>query len=141
MGIVLKEIGKNGKDIIRIEVSEFKGKELINIRIWYPEVDHKKGSIEYKPSQKGISFSINRFNELKDAINRLENYLRDKNNTNNALIINDESSENIEDSFSDYLKGQKGLFKWQREALEKWESGSFHGIIEAVTGSVKPVLP
>ena len=35
MAVLIKDIQRNNNEIIRIEVSEFKGRELINIRIWY----------------------------------------------------------------------------------------------------------
>ena len=73
MGQVIADIGKNSREIIRIEVSEFKGRELINLRIWYQHFDG-----EYKPTQKGITLDIAHYNELKDAITKVGQYLNDK---------------------------------------------------------------
>jgi len=78
MSIIIKDIKKNSKEIIRIEVSEFKGMDLINIRIWFSAIDGGSGDIVYKPTQKGITININEFEELKDGIDRLENYIKDK---------------------------------------------------------------
>jgi hypothetical protein len=77
MSDIIKDIQKNSKEIIRVEVSEFKGMQLINLRIWFQTID-ENGAITYKPSQKGVTLNINQFNELKDAIDRLGVYIADK---------------------------------------------------------------
>ena len=79
MGVIIKDIQKNNSEIIRIEVSEFKGRELINIRIWYSSIDGGSGDIIYKPTQKGVTLNINEFKELKDGIDRLDQYIEDNN--------------------------------------------------------------
>lgn len=76
MSVLIKDIQKNNSEIIRIDVSEFKGKELINIRIWYQSIDN--GNIVYKPTQKGVTLNISEFEELKDAVLKLGNYIKDK---------------------------------------------------------------
>ncbi len=77
MSDIIKDIQKNSKEIIRVEVSEFKGMKLINLRIWFQTID-SNGTITYKPSQKGVTLNITQFNELKDAIDRLAVYIEDK---------------------------------------------------------------
>ena len=64
MSVLIKDIQLNSSEIIRIEVSEFKGKELINIRIWYQAVDGKSGDVVYKPTQKGVALNIAEFDKL-----------------------------------------------------------------------------
>lgn len=78
MGVIIKDIQKNNSEIIRIEVSEFKGRDLINIRIWYSTIDGGSGDLIYKPTQKGVTLNINEFAELKDGIDRLHNYIEDQ---------------------------------------------------------------
>jgi hypothetical protein len=77
MSIIIKDIKKSGNEIIRFEISEFKGRELINIRVWYQSFD-EKGNDTYKPTQKGIALNIAQFDELKDGIEKIQNYLNDK---------------------------------------------------------------
>ncbi len=77
MSVLIKDIPKNNNEIIRIEVSEFKGKELINLRIWYQSIDGG-GNVVWKPTQKGIALNISQFDDLKDGIEKLGNYIRDK---------------------------------------------------------------
>lgn len=77
MSVIIKDIAKANNEIIRIEISEFKGKELINIRIWYQSID-SNGNVEYKPTQKGVAINVSQFNELRDGIEKISNYLKDK---------------------------------------------------------------
>ncbi len=44
-------------------ISEYKGKKLLNIRIWYTD---KEG--ELKPTQKGITLSPEDYEQFKSAI-------------------------------------------------------------------------
>ena len=78
MTVLIKDIQRNAGEIIRIEVSEFKGKELINIRIWYLAGRDSSGNDIYKPTQKGVALNISEFHELRDGINKLEAYINDK---------------------------------------------------------------
>lgn len=76
MSVIIKDIKKNNNEIIRIEVSEFKGRDLINIRIWFQSIDGQ-GNVIYKPTQKGITLNLNEYDELRDGIERLKNYIDD----------------------------------------------------------------
>lgn len=78
MSILIKDIQRNASEIIRIEVSEFKGKELINIRIWYVAARDNEGNEIYKPTQKGIALDIAEFEELREGIDKLSVYINDK---------------------------------------------------------------
>lgn len=98
MGVIIKDIQKNNSEIIRIEVSEFKGRDLINIRIWYSAIDNASGDMIYKPTQKGVTLNINEFNELKDGIDRLSHYIEDQQKGNQPeqfeeAITDDTSAE------------------------------------------------
>lgn len=78
MSVIIKDIKKNNNEIIRIEVSEFKGRDLINIRIWYQSIDTGSGDLVYKPTPKGITLNISEFEELKDGVNKLGNFIQDQ---------------------------------------------------------------
>jgi hypothetical protein len=73
VGQLIADIEKNSREIIRVEVTEFKGRELINLRIWYSDFD---GS--FKPTQKGVALDISQYAKLKDAIEKIGEYLQDK---------------------------------------------------------------
>jgi hypothetical protein len=70
MGQIIADIEKNSREIIRVEVTEYQGRELINLRIWYHHFDG-----EYKPTQKGVALDISKFAELKNSILKLEEYI------------------------------------------------------------------
>jgi hypothetical protein len=78
MSVIIKDIKKNNNEIIRIEVSEYKGRDLINIRIWYQTVDSASGELVFKPTQKGVTLNISEFDELKDGVEKLRNFIRDQ---------------------------------------------------------------
>lgn len=77
MSVIIKDIERNSNEIVRIEISEFKGKELINLRIWFKAFDDN-GNMIYKPTQKGIAINIGMYNELKEGIEKIGNYINDK---------------------------------------------------------------
>ncbi len=77
MGVIIKDIKKSNNEIIRVEVSEFQGRDLINIRIWYPSIDNSSGDVTYKPTQKGVTLQVHEYAELKDAVDRLGNFIED----------------------------------------------------------------
>ncbi len=77
MGVIIKDIERNSKEIIRIEVSEYKGVELINLRIWYSSID-SNGDMIYKPTQKGVALNISKYEELREGIEKIDEYIKDK---------------------------------------------------------------
>ena len=71
MSVIIKDIQRNSSEIIRIEVSEFKGRELINVRIWYQTIDGRSGDVVYKPTQKGVTLNITEFEQSKAQLSKL----------------------------------------------------------------------
>lgn len=61
---IIKDIDKGKGEIIRVEISEFKGKKLLNLRVWYTDANG-----EYKPTQKGIAIPPDLYEQVKEAIN------------------------------------------------------------------------
>ena len=59
---------KNRFEEIRVGVKEFKGYDLIDIRVW----TDVKGQEEKVPTAKGLSLNVEFFPELKKAILQLE---------------------------------------------------------------------
>jgi hypothetical protein len=95
VGQIIVDIEKNSREIIRVEVSDFKGKELINLRIWFQDFDGG-----YKPTQKGITLDISQYDDLKNAVEKIGQYIDDKkcgrvpemNNKNSDKITETEKS-------------------------------------------------
>ena len=64
----MADIKTTGNNIVRVELSEYKEKNYVNIRQWYMD----KVTEEYKPTQKGVTLPLEKFFELQEAINELE---------------------------------------------------------------------
>lgn len=64
----MKEFDKNSREKIRVFVDEYAGKKLLNIRVYYQDIDG-----EWKPTKKGISLKIEMAEEvLKGALDELK---------------------------------------------------------------------
>ena len=64
---------KNKFQEIRVGVREFKGNDLIDIRVW----TMTQGSNEMVPTAKGVSFNINLLSELKKSLAEVEKVLQE----------------------------------------------------------------
>ncbi len=60
----VKDIEK-GEDMIRIELSEFKGNQYVGARIYYMD---DKG--DWKPTRKGLTLVPEVMTQVRDAINK-----------------------------------------------------------------------
>ena len=65
-GRIIAAFMKNSREMIRVRLSEFKGRELIDIRTWYTGEDG-----EWRPSSKGVAFNSELFGELRAAVDKL----------------------------------------------------------------------
>ncbi len=62
---IIKDIDKGKGEIIRVEVTEYKGKKFLNLRVWYTDATG-----EFKPTQKGIAIPPELYSEIKEAIDQ-----------------------------------------------------------------------
>lgn len=60
-------IEKNKTESIKLSLNEFKGKELLDIRVFY----HDKKDDIYKPSKKGISIPVDKSEEFIEKLNTI----------------------------------------------------------------------
>ena len=60
----MKTIRKNAREEIRISRSEFKGYDLINVRVWFQ--DRETGTM--RPGQNGLAFRAGLVDEIIDAL-------------------------------------------------------------------------
>ncbi|HNR12032.1 MAG TPA: transcriptional coactivator p15/PC4 family protein [Thermodesulfobacteriota bacterium] len=74
MSELVARFEKNSFEEVRISLTEFKGKDLIDIRVYY----QPEGEEEMRPTKKGITISPEKFTELKKGIQQLEKALKDK---------------------------------------------------------------
>lgn len=72
MNEIIGEMEKGWNEKLIFSVSEFKGKQYANIRIYYEDDEG-----EWKPTKKGITVALDTFGEFKEHIEALETYLKD----------------------------------------------------------------
>jgi hypothetical protein len=63
---ITKTIDLNSVNQLRITVSEFQGKQRLDIRHWYRE-----GMSEWNPTKKGINLSIDSIGEFRKALDQV----------------------------------------------------------------------
>lgn len=51
-----------GRDLLRLDVSDYKGRPVVNFRSWYRSGD------DWKPSREGVAFTPERLSELHQAL-------------------------------------------------------------------------
>ena len=60
-------INKSESAEVRVTTSNYKGRSVVDVRVWYiPE-----GSQEYTPSRKGITIDIGKVKDLIHILNRV----------------------------------------------------------------------
>jgi hypothetical protein len=64
-GTIIAQFEKNSKEEVRVSIDEFKGRTLINIRVYYKDND------KWLPGRQGIALSIDRYRDLADALVKL----------------------------------------------------------------------
>ena len=73
MNEIVAEMDKGWNEKIVFSVSEFKGKDYANIRIYYEDDEG-----EWKPTKKGLTVGLDSFAEFKEHIGELETFLSEK---------------------------------------------------------------
>ena len=73
MNEIIGEMEKGWNEKIIFSISEFKGKDYANIRIYYEDDEG-----EWKPTKKGVTVSLDTFREFKENIENLEAFLQEK---------------------------------------------------------------
>lgn len=71
---LINKFEKNSREEIRIQLREFKGHQLLDIRTFY----FTSEGGEPKPSPKGVSVSLKLFSQLKEAILEAEKVLKEE---------------------------------------------------------------
>ena len=65
---------KNKFEEVKVEISEYQGKNYINLRVFCDA----EGKEERVPTKKGLTLSVSLFPELKEAIEKLGMFLQKK---------------------------------------------------------------
>lgn len=64
--IHIADIAKNKTEIIRVEITEYAQKKLLNIRTWY-----LNDANEYAPTKKGIAIALDKTEDLRKALDKV----------------------------------------------------------------------
>ena len=71
--VLVARFEKNKKEEVRVSISTFHGKKLINLRVFYKDDD---GNM--KPGKQGLAVSTELYKELAGAIIELGQHLKEK---------------------------------------------------------------
>lgn len=72
MNDIVAKFEKNKYEEVRFQIKEYKGKDLLDIRIW----TDVKGADEKIPTTKGVTMNITHFYDLKRGILEMERVLK-----------------------------------------------------------------
>lgn len=65
MNQIIKRISKNSTEDLVVELSEYKGYQLLSLRIWTKAVQGVKAAL---PTSKGFAVQVDQAEELREAI-------------------------------------------------------------------------
>ena len=87
MDELIAQFEKNATEVVRVSLTEFRGRKLIDLRVYYTDDEG-----EYRPTRKGISISVDGYPEFRNAIARLDKVLLDQklvtaDDIENALVL------------------------------------------------------
>lgn len=74
MDEVIAQFEKNATEVIRLSLTEYRGRKLIDARVYYSDDEG-----QYRPTKKGISLSVERYTDFKRAMLTLEKLLLERN--------------------------------------------------------------
>lgn len=72
MNEIVASFSKNKYEEVRFQIKEYKGKDLIDIRIW----TDVKGADQKIPTTKGVTMNVSHFIDLKRSILEMERVLK-----------------------------------------------------------------
>jgi len=74
MDEVIAQFEKNATEVIRLSLTEYRGRKLVDVRVYYSDDEG-----QYRPTKKGVSLSVDRYVDFKRAMLALEKLLLDRN--------------------------------------------------------------
>jgi hypothetical protein len=90
MDELIAQFEKNATEVVRLTLTEFHGRKLIDLRVYYTD---DKG--EYRPTRKGISLAVDGYTDFRSAVARLDKVLIDQklvtaDDIEDALVLEDD---------------------------------------------------
>lgn len=68
---LVAQFEKNSKEEVRVSIDDFRGRKLINIRVYY-----RNDAGQWLPGKQGLALGIDRYRDLADAVLRLGEQLQ-----------------------------------------------------------------
>ncbi len=68
---IIKDIEKNATNKIRVSITEFKGNNYIDLRVYYED-----DAGEYKPTKKGVTFRPDQISQVMDGLLQAEKEIK-----------------------------------------------------------------
>jgi hypothetical protein len=73
MDEVIAQFEKNATEVIRVSLTEYRGRKLVDMRVYYSDDEG-----QYRPTKKGVSLAVERYTDFKRALLTLERVLLDR---------------------------------------------------------------
>lgn len=73
MDEVIAQFEKNATEVIRLSLTEYRGRQLIDARVYYSDDEG-----QYRPTRKGLALSVSLYADFKRALLRLEKELLER---------------------------------------------------------------
>jgi hypothetical protein len=71
--IVVGDFDKSQGEVVRVSLTEFKGRNYVGVRVWYTDSED-----ELKPSKKGINLELDLFPRLANLIEKSKEIVLEK---------------------------------------------------------------
>ncbi len=78
---LVAQFEKNAKEEVRVSIDEFRGRKIINMRVYY-----RSDSGKWLPGKQGLALAVDRYRDLADAVLRLGERLQSQGLLPNASI-------------------------------------------------------
>jgi hypothetical protein len=63
---LVAQFEKNAKEEVRVSIDDFRGRKIINIRVYY-----RSDAGQWLPGKQGLALAVDRYRDLADAVLRL----------------------------------------------------------------------
>jgi len=73
MDELIEQFEKNATEVVRVSLTEYRGRKLVDIRVYYSDSEG-----QYRPTKKGVSLSVDVYPDFKRAMLALEKVLLER---------------------------------------------------------------
>ena len=73
MDELIEQFEKNATEVVRVSLTEYRGRKLVDIRVYYSDSEG-----QYRPTKKGVSLSVDVYPDFKRAMLALEKILLER---------------------------------------------------------------